>query len=114
MTADEVVDDLKARGTPVARSTVYRFLAHLEENGDVRKYITAEGSPVCYQFIDKSIGCAEHYHLMCKECGDIVHFENKKLEKLLRDMRDAGDGQRLIIDGPPTVFYGTCGKCASP
>jgi Fe2+ or Zn2+ uptake regulation protein len=46
VTADGLVDALKAGGTPVARSTVYRFLASLEESGDVRKYLTSEGSPV--------------------------------------------------------------------
>jgi Fur family ferric uptake transcriptional regulator len=112
VTADELIDLLKAQRTPVARSTVYRFLASLEESGDVRKYLTAEGSPVCYQYIDKDGDCVEHYHLMCKECGGIVHFESQELREIFRDLRDARSGEKLLIDGPRTVFYGTCSKCA--
>jgi Fur family ferric uptake transcriptional regulator len=112
VTADEIIDILKANGTPVAKSTVYRFLASLEEGGDVRKYVLAEGSPSCYQFIDKSGGCVEHYHLLCKDCGGIVHFENQKLHEIFRDLRDARSGETLLIDGPRTIFYGTCSKCA--
>jgi Fur family ferric uptake transcriptional regulator len=102
VTADEIIDVLKARGTPVAKSTVYRFLASLEESGDVRKYVIAEGSPACYQFIDKGGACVEHYHLMCKDCGGIVHFENAELQAIL---------EKLSVDGPRTIFYGTCSNC---
>lgn len=112
VTADELTDALKANGTPVARSTVYRFLSSLEESGDVRKYLTAESSPVCYQFIDKGGNCVEHYHLMCMDCGTIVHFESGELREIFRELRDAQSGEKLSIDGPRTVFYGTCPKCA--
>ncbi|MDR1049157.1 MAG: zinc ABC transporter substrate-binding protein [Synergistaceae bacterium] len=110
VTADEIADTLKANGTPVAKSTVYRFLASLEESGDVRKYLLAEGSPACYQFIGKDTPCAEHYHLLCKECGGIVHFENQALKNALRELRTES-GEALRLDGPRTVFYGTCPKC---
>jgi Fur family ferric uptake transcriptional regulator len=111
-TADEITDALKAGGTPVARSTVYRFLSSLEESGDVRKYLTAEGSPVCYQFIGHGGECVEHYHLMCKNCGAIIHFENRELREILRELRDASTGTKLSVDGPRTVFYGSCPTCA--
>jgi Fe2+ or Zn2+ uptake regulation protein len=50
--------------------------------------------------------------MMCHECGGIVHFENKALGEVMRGLRDARSGERLTIDGPRTVFYGTCPKCA--
>jgi Fur family ferric uptake transcriptional regulator len=113
ITAEEIVDILKSGGTPVAKSTVYRFLASLEENGDVRKYILAEGNPACYQFIDKHGSCTEHYHLMCKNCGRIFHFESPELQRIFADMRSSQTGEGFVIDGCRTVFYGTCGACAA-
>ncbi|MDR3279663.1 MAG: transcriptional repressor, partial [Synergistaceae bacterium] len=113
VTADEIIDILKSSGTPVAKSTVYRFLASLEESGEVRKYLVVEGSPACYQFIGGEDACAEHYHLMCRECGRIVHFDNPELQSVLRDTREP-DGRAFHIDGPSTLFYGTCGACLSP
>jgi Fur family ferric uptake transcriptional regulator len=113
VTADEVVDTLKSLGTPVAKSTVYRFLSSLEEGGHVRKYILAEGCPACYQFVDRAGACAEHYHLMCRECGRIVHFENAELKQALNGACERRSGRKFSIDGPRTVFYGTCPECLS-
>jgi Fur family ferric uptake transcriptional regulator len=111
VTAEEVVDTLNSLGTPVAKSTVYRFLASLEEVGLVRKYILEEGCPACYQFVDRAGACAEHYHLMCMDCGRIVHFENSGLRDALKGARERVSGRKFSIDGPRTVFYGTCPEC---
>jgi Fur family ferric uptake transcriptional regulator len=113
VTANEIMDALRAKGTPVAKSTVYRFLASLENEGELRKYLVSEGNSACYQFMDKSGGCVEHYHMMCHECGGIVHFENRWLGKIFQGLRDSASGEKLSIDGPRTVFYGTCPKCAN-
>lgn len=107
VTAEEIVDRLKERGTPVAKSTVYRYLAQLEEGGEVRKYLLAEGAPACYQFVGEG-PCAEHYHLMCQACGEIVHFSSPELERVLGKVNDDGG---FRVDGVRTVFYGTCCRC---
>jgi len=108
VTAEAIAGDLKAKGTPVAKSTVYRYLAQLEESGAVRKYLLAEGSPACYQFIGEDGPCLDHYHLMCRACGRIVHFNDAALRSVIDGMRErAGFG----IDGSRTVFYGLCGAC---
>jgi Fur family ferric uptake transcriptional regulator len=112
VTANGIMDALRARGTPVAKSTVYRFLASLENEGELRKYVVAEGNSACYQLMGES-GCAEHYHMMCHECGGIVHFENRELRKIFGSLRDSASGEKLSIDGPRTVFYGICPKCAN-
>ena len=108
VTAEEIIDTLKKNGTPVAKSTVYRHLAQLEESGELRKYLLPEGCSACYQFVDKSSKCMEHYHLMCKVCGRIVHFESSALEDIFRGMRESSG---FCIDGIRTVFYGLCTDC---
>lgn len=108
VTAEHIVDELKAKGTPVAKSTVYRYLAQLEESGEVRKYLLSEGSPACYQFIGECESCFEHYHLMCQTCGQIVHFENEALQEIFSGMRERAG---FHIDGSRTVFYGVCEEC---
>ena len=108
VTAEEIIDFLKAKGPPVAKSTVYRYLLQLEESGEVRKYLLAEGTPACYQFIGESGPCLEHYHLMCQSCGQIVHFEDAELQKFFGRMQEKAG---FHIDGSRTVFYGLCGSC---
>lgn len=108
VTAEKIVDELKAKGTPVAKSTVYRYLAQLEGSGEVRKYLLSENSPACYQFIGANGACFEHYHLMCQTCGQIVHFENAELQEIFSGMRERAG---FHIDGSRTVFYGLCEGC---
>ena len=49
---------------------------------------------------------------MCGSCGTIAHFDNSELREMFRELRDALSGEKLSIDAPRTVFYGTCPKCA--
>ena len=110
MTADDITDYLKKKKMPVAKATVYRYLARLEESGLVRKYIISESTqqPACYQYLNGGEPCLSHFHLMCQLCGQIEHFENDALQKLFGDIKiDNG----FFIDGRKTVFYGTCKSC---
>ena len=108
VTAEEIIDSLREKGTPVAKSTVYRHLAQMEESGELKKYLLVDGSSACYQFVGDTPQCREHYHLMCKECGSIVHFASRELEDLFSGMRESSG---FCIDGIRTVFYGVCKEC---
>lgn len=108
LTAEEIGDMLKARCTPVAKSTVYRYLSQLEACSQVRKYTLSDGQSACYQYIGHDGACMEHYHLMCKTCGEVVHFDSAALGAMFASLRDQNG---FSIDGRRTVFYGLCGKC---
>ena len=110
-TADEIVDILKSRRTPVAKSTVYRSLGMLEESGEVRKYFLSEFNSACYQFVSDAEACAEHYHLMCVSCGRVVHFESAELGRAFQEIKSAQKPGGFFVDGRRTVFYGRCGEC---
>ncbi len=109
ITADGLVELLKSRKTPVAKSTVYRFLSQLEESGLVRRYILSDSQSACYQFVGGDKPCMRHYHMMCLECGGIVHFESGALSDALSHVSEA---EGFVIDGGKTVFYGLCSSCA--
>ena len=108
MTADDIIDYLKKKNMPVAKATVYRYLARLEESGLVKKYIISEQQPACYQYLGGSEPCLSHFHLMCQVCGQIEHFENDFLQKMFGDIKI---NEGFFIDGRKTVFYGTCKRC---
>jgi Fur family ferric uptake transcriptional regulator len=112
-TADEIVDILKSRRTPVARSTVYRSLAMLEESGEVRKYFLSEFNSACYEFVADAKVCAEHYHLMCVSCGKVIHFESAELGRAFQEIKSAQKPGGFFVDGRRTVFYGQCGECSA-
>jgi len=108
ITAEELFDNLKEKNTPVAKSTLYRFLSQLEQDGLVKKYFMGENSSACYQFVGKNSDCHEHFHLLCRQCGEITHFENPSLEKLIKSLDNTNDFSIDIKDSP---FYGTCKTC---
>lgn len=108
ITADEIEYMLRAKGINTAKSTIYRFLAKLEESGAVKKYIVSQDMPACYQYLECEKKCGEHYHLMCRECGQLEHFENERLQAMFEEIKKS-DG--FIIDGKKTVFYGVCREC---
>ena len=109
VTADDIIEKLKKNSTPVAKSTVYRHLSQLEDEGSVRKYILSEGQPACYQYIGNGVSCVKHYHLMCQRCESVVHFEDAELAPALKS---AGESGGFTIDGFRTVFYGFCRECS--
>lgn len=104
ITASYLMEQLMEKGTPVGKSTVYRFLDALEREGIICKYLVSKNEPACYQLVG---GKVPHYHMLCEFCGTLVHFENKELEHLLEIL---GNGD-FLIEGDKSVFYGHCKEC---
>ncbi|MBR5273280.1 MAG: transcriptional repressor [Clostridia bacterium] len=108
ITAEELSEMLKSENTPVAKSTLYRFLAQLEQDGLVKKYFSGENASCCYRFVGEGSECNEHFHLLCRQCGEITHFENPMLEQMMKKLDGATD---FSIDIHDSQFYGTCKTC---
>lgn len=108
MTADEIREDLKKFGVEIGKSTVYRTLERLIEEGKVRKYISDEGTSACYQYIDENGSCVSHFHLKCTQCGRLIHLECDYLKDIERHVFEH---HKFTVDNTKTVLYGICGEC---
>lgn len=108
VTAEEVVDHLKCQGTSVGKSTVYRYLEKLVEQGMVRRFFIEEGYGACYQYTGNDKQCHEHFHLKCLSCGVLLHIQCDFLVEAERHIFNDHD---FIIDNTKTVLYGLCEKC---
>ena len=106
--AEDIIHDLNAGEERVGKTTVYRVLKSLEIEGKIRKYTLSEKSPACYQFSGGHPECRHHYHLMCSECGRLIHFESEHMRQLADEMMAKED---FAVDESKTVFYGCCGEC---
>lgn len=109
LTAEEVVDILALGGSPVGRTTVYRCLERLIEEGSVQKYAAAAGESACYQYLADD-GCHEHFHLKCTGCGRLIHIECKHIGELSRHIASE---HGFKVDKLKTVLYGLCEECAA-
>jgi len=106
-TAEEIVSELRERGTPVGKTTVYRVLKQLEETSRVRKYMAGDSECACYQLIDEL--CLTHYHAVCERCGAVLHMHSQSLKQLTQEIKlDNG----FVVDDTKLIVYGLCAACA--
>jgi len=105
---DEVVFRLQDEGMHIGRSTVYRYLENLAEQGKVRKYQNAQGMTQ-YQHVEDEGRCASHFHMMCKMCGSLLHVDCKLMQSLASHIAEE---HGFAFDPRETVLVGVCAKCA--
>ena len=105
---DEVVLRLRERGASVGRSTAYRYLEALAEQGSVRKYQNAQGVTQ-YQHVEDDGRCAHHFHMLCKRCGALLHVDCERMNALTEHIAEEHGFQ---LDPRETVLVGICARCA--
>ena len=105
---DEVVLRLRERGASVGRSTAYRYLEALAEQGSVRKYAGAQGVTQ-YQSVADAGECSRHFHMLCKRCGTLQHVDCALMDALSRHIAEHHGFQ---LDARETTLVGVCAKCA--
>lgn len=103
-TAEELVRDVQAIDPAIARGTVYRSLALLHGTGIVEKHDFRYGPPN----YEVTFGKAHHDHLMCVRCGEIIEFQEPRVEALQQAVVRRF-GYRLLSH--THKLYGLCGAC---
>ncbi len=102
-TPDEVLAEVRTHSSAVNASTVYRTLEVLEELGLVRHAHLSDRAPTYHSVSDH-----EHFHLVCRNCHDVISVDPDVLSALLARL-DADHGFTADV-GHLTVF-GTCSSC---
>lgn len=105
---DDVVFRLQDRGSKIGRSTVYRYLESLAEQGSVRKYQNAQGITQ-YQHVADDGRCAKHFHMLCRRCGALLHVDCGLMNALSRHIAEE---HGFLLDPRETVMVGICAQCA--
>lgn len=111
-TADELTTELnRADGGcgKSSKSTLYRHLSELCEEGTVRKYRSDTQSAYVYQYVGQG-DCCHHFHLKCVSCGALTHLECAVSEELLSHIQ-SDHGFR--VDSGRSILYGMCEACAA-
>ena len=103
-TAEELVRDVRAIDPSVARGTVYRTLTLLHEAGIVEKHDFRYGAPN----YEVTFGKAHHDHLMCVKCGEIIEFQEPRIESLQQEVITRYGYQLL---SHTHKLYGLCRTC---
>ena len=106
MTADEVYQQLKRRSVPVGRTTVYRAIARLHEQGMLISLTDQHTSPpLRYQFRDIT---SRHISVRCSACGVIAALDCEVVNAFERHLsREHG----FTLSQSDCVLPGLCSAC---
>ena len=101
---EEICSELLKDGR--GKSTVYRLVSRLVDEGALRRISDGKTRRVTYQFIHTG-HCSEHLHLKCKECGKLIHLDDE-ISHMLENRILSAKGFALD-DG--ALLYGKCENC---
>ena len=88
------------------KSTVYRIVSELVEEGCVRRLSDGKTRHCTYQYVGDE-HCHHHLHLKCKECGRLVHLDENVSKDFERTVMNIGGF--AIEEG--TFLFGICKDC---
>ncbi len=108
-TAKDIIDAISDEGKNVNRTTIYRNLERLCQEGRLVKYKEADINATCYQYSEEHKACHEHIHAQCSECGKIFHLKNEIFNSARKKMRSE---YGIDIDYGKTVIIGICDECS--
>jgi Fur family transcriptional regulator, ferric uptake regulator len=105
---DELHQLVRVRDATVGHATVYRTLKLLQELDLVHAHSFEDGT-ARYEVVAEHD--EHHDHLICRECGHVVEFENAAIERLQHEVA-ARQGFRLVDHR--MVLYGECLRSPCP
>lgn len=108
-TCEDVHTLLREAGTPVGKTTVYRFLESFCKTGKIRKIKDNTQKSASYQYIDESLDCKSHLHLKCISCGRFIHLGCELVNSISNHI---SEHHSFKIDNSKTVIYGFCEACS--
>ena len=103
-TAEEICQSILDDGR--GKSTVYRLIAKLVDDGAIHRITDAKTRRITYQYIG-SLACSEHLHLKCKECGKLIHLDDVTSHILERRILKS---EGFALDGGAMIL-GKCEGC---
>lgn len=105
LSAQEVLDGLRAEGRSVGIASVYRALDQLAELGLVHRIDLGEGLA---RFEPAQPDGEHHHHLVCGSCGKVDRFDDPALERAISAV--AGS-HGYALGQHDVVLRGACGDC---
>jgi Fur family ferric uptake transcriptional regulator len=99
LSAEEVAQEVSARGRSVGTATVYRAIDTLIESGLLVERDFGEG----FRRFEPARDIPHHEHLVCTQCGKVEEFRDERLERMTTLVAEthgfARQRHRLVIHG---------------
>jgi len=105
VTAREIADLLRERGSGVGLASIYRALDLLDRHGLVQRFDVGEGVA---RYEPAMPGGDHHHHLVCDSCGTVEPFEDDALERAIHGLSDKTE---FAIAAHDVTLHGECPAC---
>lgn len=106
LSAQELYDALRAKGSKVGLTTVYRNLQRLADMEEVDVMRREDGESI-YRLCE---GEEHHHHLVCRECGFTVELANDQLESWAAALASKHRFSEVTHD---LELFGLCRTCST-
>ena len=93
----------------VGKSTVYRLINKLVNEGSIRRFRGDNAKSVVYQYVGRHRECDRHFHLKCVNCGLLVHLDCSYMKNFNEHIYSH---HKFSIDASKAVLYVICEKCS--
>ncbi|MEM1486143.1 transcriptional repressor [Oscillospiraceae bacterium PP1C4] len=103
----EKIADTPQISEHLGKSTVYRLMSKLLQEGVVKRFAGKTGRGFLYQYVNPC-ECHSHLHLKCISCGKLIHLEDDISQHMVSAIEVKNDFE---IDSDQTVLYGKCVDC---
>lgn len=89
------------------KSTVYRLVNRLVDDGVVKRFVKGNSRHFYYQLAGSDCKC--HLHMKCTMCGALLHMSHEESEAIMETVL----GKDLFtIDSSSTTLFGVCAGCS--
>ncbi len=106
-TVSEVSSAVEHMGA--GKSTVYRQISKLFNEGTLRRFEVSDSRQFVYQFAGSHGDCDSHFHLKCVKCGRLIHMECSELKAVSKHIEKE---HSFVLGFGRSVLYGECSSCA--
>lgn len=104
LSAEELYAQVKKAHPGIGYATVYRTLKLFSEAGLAEERRFEDG----FTRYEYKASDGHHNHLICTQCGEIIEFENERIEEL---QQDVAKRNRFEVQSHKLEIYGRCGNC---
>ena len=91
----------------ISVSSVYRNINLMVKEGIVKRFQQKGSRKFLYQYLGDS-HCADHLHLKCDTCGNIVHMDEGVTKAIMNIVEQA---TAFHLDRAKTFLHGACTTC---
>jgi Fur family ferric uptake transcriptional regulator len=103
VTAQQLHERLRARGSELGLATVYRTLGRLADAGVIDS-LSHDPGALCYRWC----GAEHHHHFVCSRCHHVVEIGDCRLDPWLAELASRHD---VDVTGHRIEVVGVCGDC---